>query len=65
MFAETSFIIIGDKIKDTQYQVWQLAIMLKEVVELVYAPKISAGQVSFLQVHTQECIETQKHLFPS
>lgn len=56
-------IIIGDRIKDTQ--VWQLVIMLKEVAELVCVPKISAGQVSFLQVHIQEYLETRKHLFPS
>lgn len=58
-------IIIGDKIKDTQDQVWQLLIMLKKVVELVCSPKISAAQVSFLQVHIQEYLETRKHLFPS
>lgn len=58
-------VIIGDRIKDTQDQVWQLVIMLKEVVELVCALKISAGQVNFLQVHIQEYLETRKHLFPS
>lgn len=58
-------IIIGDRIKDTQDQVWQLVIMLKEVVELVCAPKISAGQVSFLQVHIQEYLETRQYLFHS
>lgn len=58
-------IIIVDKIKDTKDQVWQLAIMLKEVVEIVCAPKISAAQVSFLQVHIQDYLETRKHLFPS
>lgn len=39
--------------------------MVKEVVELVCAPKISAAQVSFLQVNIQEYLETRKHLFPS
>lgn len=58
-------IIIGDRIKDTQDQVWQVVIMLKEVVELVCSPKISAAQVSFLQVHVQEYLETRKHQFPS
>lgn len=58
-------IIIGDRIRETQDQVWQLVIMLKEVVELVCAPKISTSQVSFLQVHIQEYLETRRHLFPS
>lgn len=58
-------IINGDRIKDTQDRVWQVVIMLKEVVELVCSPKISAAQVSFLQVHIQEYFETRKHLFPS
>lgn len=58
-------IINGDRIKDTQDRVWQVVIMLKEVVELVCSPKISAAQVSFLQVHIQEYLETRKHLFPS
>lgn len=36
-------IIIGDKIKDSQDEVWKVVIMLKEVVELVCAPKISTA----------------------
>lgn len=55
---------MGDKISDDQDNVWQLTMQLKEIVELVCAPKISVAQVTFLDILIQEYLETRRELFP-
>lgn len=57
-------VIIGDKI-DPQDPTWQLVISLKELVELVCAPKITTAQVAYLNVLVVEYLETRKEMFPS
>lgn len=42
--------IIGKKITDIEDRVWQLTILLKELVELICAPSISVAQVTLLNV---------------
>lgn len=54
-------IIIGEKITDTEDSVWQLTIQLKELVELVCAPKISLSQIAFLGAMITDYLE----LFPT
>ncbi|XP_055021248.1 uncharacterized protein LOC129412157 [Boleophthalmus pectinirostris] len=58
-------VIIGDKVKDTTDDVWQLTLQLKDVVDMVCAQKISVSQVAFLDVLIQEYLESRKALFPS
>lgn len=44
-------LLTGDKIKSPgDSEVWQLILQLREIVELVCAPKISSGQVAYLRV---------------
>lgn len=57
-------VIIGDKV-DPCDPVWQLVITLKELVELVCAPKITTAQVAYLNVVVVEYLETRKAVFPS
>ncbi len=54
-------VIIGDKV-DSHDPVWELVITLKELVELVCAPKITIGQVAYLNVVVMEYLETRKTL---
>ena len=59
-------VIIGDKV-DPRDPVWQLVITLKELVELVCAPKITTVQVAYLNIVVVEYLETRKtsdHLKP-
>lgn len=57
-------ILIGEKITDTDDPIWQLTIQLKELVELICAPKISHSQVALLSVLIVEYLETRKEMFP-
>lgn len=57
--------IIGKKITDIEDRVWQLTILLKELVELICAPSISVAQVTLLNVLIPEYVQTRKKLFPS
>ncbi|KAF7641351.1 hypothetical protein LDENG_00283860, partial [Lucifuga dentata] len=57
-------IIIGEKIRDTEDPVWQLTVHLKELVELICAPKIALSQVALLNVLIGKYLETRKELFP-
>lgn len=58
-------VIIGEKITDTDDPVWQLTIQLKEVVELICAPKISIPQIALLNVQIHDYLETRKEMFPA
>lgn len=58
-------LIIGDRVKDTAEDVWQLTLQLKDIVDMVCAQKISVSQVAFLDVLIQEYLESRKSLFPS
>lgn len=57
-------VIIVDKV-DLHEPVWQLLITLKELVELVCAPKIATAQVAYLNIVVVEYLETRKAVFPS
>lgn len=54
---------IGLKILVT-HEVCQLILQLKEIVELVCAPAITAGQVAYLKVIIKDYIYYRKRLFP-
>lgn len=56
-------VIIGDKV-DPRDPVWQLVIQLKELVELMCAPKITTAQIAYLNI-VVENLETRKTVFPS
>ncbi|KAK0144953.1 hypothetical protein N1851_016149 [Merluccius polli] len=55
----------GIKIKDPcDNEVWQLILQLREIVELVCAPAITAGQVAYLKVIIEEYLYFRKKLIP-
>lgn len=58
-------LLVGDRIKDPcNNEVWQLILQLREIVELVCAPAITAGQVAYLKVITEDYIFHRKKHFP-
>lgn len=57
-------VIIGEKITNTDDPVWQLTVQLKELVEIICAPRISLSQVALLNVLIVEYLETRKEMFP-
>lgn len=57
-------VLIGDKIQDPEDDVWQLALQLKDIVDLICAQKISLSQVTYLDVIIQEYLEARMCLFP-
>lgn len=57
------FMVYG-LIQNTQDQVWQLVLKLKEIVELVVSPALKASQVAYLQVLVHEYLTDRKALFP-
>ena len=57
-------LIIGDRVRDTADDVWQLTMQLKDIVDMICAQKISVSQVAYLDVLIQEYLESRKALFP-
>lgn len=57
-------LIIGDQVKDTADDVWQLTLQLKDIVDLICAQKISVPQIAYLDVLIQEYLDSRKALFP-
>lgn len=47
-----------------EYEVWQLALQLKDMVDLVCAQTISLSQIAYLDFLIQEYLEFRKMLFP-
>jgi len=57
-------LLIGDKVQDSQDNIWQLTLQLKDIVDLICAQQISKPQVAYLDILIQEYLETRKALFP-
>ncbi len=58
-------LLVGSRIKNPMdSQVWQLCLQLKEMVELICAPKIHHNQVAYLKTITEEYVNLRCSLFP-
>lgn len=58
-------VLIGDNIESPdENQVWQLVLLLREIVALVCAPAISTGQIGYLRVLIDEYLHFRKNVFP-
>lgn len=57
-------VLIGDKVENSEDEVWQLTLQLKDIVDLICAQKISSSQVAYLDILIQEYLELRKSLFP-
>ncbi len=59
-------VLIGDKIENPgDNEIWQLALQLREIVELICAPAISTGQIAYLRVIIDEYLHCRKQAFPN
>ena len=59
-------LLVGHLIQDKSDDVWQLILLLREIVQLVTAPAISGGQVAYMHICIQEYmyIDSRANLFP-
>lgn len=57
-------VLIGDKVQNHEDEVWQLALQLKDIVDLICAQNISLSQIAYLDILIQEYLELRKMLFP-
>lgn len=57
-------VLIGDKVQNADDDVWQLTLLLKDIVDMVCAQKISLLQVAYLDIIIQEYLDSRKCLFP-
>lgn len=57
-------ILIGARVASAIDPVWQLTLLLREIVELVCAPEITLPQVACLRVKIEEYLEQRVSLFP-
>jgi hypothetical protein len=58
-------ILISDRIKDPfDNDVWQMCLKLREIVELVCAPKIHVNQVAYMKVLIEDYLDLRSDLFP-
>ena len=57
--------VILHDVVDVDHEAWHLFLLLKELVELVCAPKVSTAQVLYLNRLVKEYLETRLKLFPS
>ena len=58
-------VLIGDKVKNPgDNEVWQLVLLLREVLDLICAPAISNGQIAYLRVLIDEYLHCRIQTFP-
>ncbi len=59
-------LLIGEKIQSpSENKVWQLVLQLQEMVSLICAPAISAGQIAYLRVLIDEYLCFRSQAFPN
>ena len=64
-FLRLLSLFIGNRIKDLREDpVWEVCLKLREIVDLVCSPQISADQVTLLQFIIGEYLQSRKTLFP-
>lgn len=56
-------VLIGDKVQNYEDEVWQLALQLIDIVDLICAQSISLSQTAYLDILIQEYLEFRKILF--
>uniref|UniRef100_L7LXC8 Uncharacterized protein n=1 Tax=Rhipicephalus pulchellus TaxID=72859 RepID=L7LXC8_RHIPC len=57
-------VYLGSKVADVTDAVWELVITLMQIVDLLMAPKITAGQVAYMKVLIEEYVVFRHELFP-
>jgi hypothetical protein len=57
-------VIIHEKVKDANDPVWQVLLLLRDIVELICAPKISEADVCYLNLLIDEYLQSRQDLFP-
>ena len=58
-------LLIGDKIQDTDDEVWLSLLNLSEIVEIIFAPEIHKSSVAYLQLIINDYLISRAGLFPS
>jgi hypothetical protein len=58
-------LLIGDRIKDPENEVWQLYLLLKKIVELVCSKSIAHSQVAYLHVLVEDYQDRRLSAFPN
>ena len=56
-------ILVHDKI-DADNVVWQLVLLLRELVEIVWAPSLSGSQIAYMKVLIKEYVSMRQELLP-
>lgn len=58
-------VLVGNRIKNPlEDKAWQLCLKLREIVELICAPKIHVNQVAYLKIIIREYLQSRVALFP-
>lgn len=57
-------LIVFNHIRDTNDDIWQLYLKLKDIVEIIVSPCIHASQIAYLKVLVDEYLEERTDLFP-
>lgn len=58
-------VMVGERIKTPlEDDVWQLCLKLREVVDLICAPKIHTNQVAYFTIFIEEYLQLRSTLFP-
>ena len=63
-FLRLLSLLVGDRIKDKENPVWIQLLLLREIVDLICAPKISLDQVALLKDQITEYLCDRVTLFP-
>lgn len=58
-------VVIHDKIKNADEPVWQLYLLLHDIVEIVCAPVIQESSIAYLAILIDEYLEGRQSLFPN
>ncbi|CAN7939803.1 unnamed protein product [Ixodes hexagonus] len=57
-------VLLYDRVRDEEEEVWQLYLCLKDIVTVLASPKLHVTQIAYLSVLIDDYLSRRVHLFP-
>lgn len=57
-------VLLYDRVRDEEDEVWQLYLCLKDIVTMLASPKLHVTQIAYLRVLIDDYLSRRVHLFP-
>jgi hypothetical protein len=61
--ASVANLLVGDRITDSENEIWQLYLLLKKIVELICSKLITHSQAAYLHVLVEDYLDSRFSAF--